>query len=147
MKKNNQAKSYFSYKADEPELVEISQFIRDITDYRVEHDWYVILETLTGEYIDYTDKVVNNIANSDNELNGRKYKFRWSDILIIDKKTNKLKLIVEIDGGIHDVKIKNTNIRNDDYTNAGLPFVVIDKHEIETTIFDLVYKKIEEKLG
>ena len=34
--KNNQAKSFFSYKNDDVELVDIGQFLRETTNYRVE---------------------------------------------------------------------------------------------------------------
>ena len=37
--KNNQAKSFFSYKNDDVELVDIGQFLREHTDYRVELEW------------------------------------------------------------------------------------------------------------
>jgi len=39
--KNNQGKEFFSYKNDDVELVEISQFLRDTTKWRVEREWYV----------------------------------------------------------------------------------------------------------
>ena len=47
--KNNQAKSYFSYKNDDVELVELGQFLRETTKYRVEREWYIIFNQNTGE--------------------------------------------------------------------------------------------------
>jgi len=136
-KKNNQAKSYFSYKNDDIELVEIAQFIRDITNYRVEREWYIVFDKHIGHYLGYTSNIkIENIN-----------KIRNPDIIIIDKKTNKLLLVIEIDGGVHDKKIEDTERRNKDYELAGIPLAVINKLEIETTIFDLLDKIIQEKLG
>ena len=134
--KNNQAKSFFSYKNDDVELVDIGQFIRETTDYRVEREWYIIFDKMTGEYMGYQETFNGNL----------KYKPRNPDLILIDKKTKKIKLIVEIDGGVHDKKFANTEQRNEEYFLAGLPLLVISKLEIETTIFDLVDSKIREYL-
>ena len=45
--KNNQAKSFFSYKNDDVELVDIGQFLRETTDYRVEREWYILSVSYT----------------------------------------------------------------------------------------------------
>jgi very-short-patch-repair endonuclease len=134
--KNNQAKSFFSYKNDDVELVDIGQFLRETTDYRVEREWYVLFDKMTGEYMGYQETFNGNL----------KYKPRNPDLILIDKKTKKIKLIVEIDGGVHDKKFANTEQRNEEYFLAGLPLLVISKLEIETTIFDLVDRKIREYL-
>jgi very-short-patch-repair endonuclease len=134
--KNNQAKSFFSYKNDDVELVDIGQFLRETTDYRVEREWYVLFDKMTGEYMGYQETFNGNL----------KYKPRNPDLILIDKKTKKIRLIVEIDGGVHDKKFANTEQRNEEYFLAGLPLLVISKLEIETTIFDLVDRKIREYL-
>ena len=134
--KNNQAKSFFSYKNDDVELVDIGQFLRETTDYRVEREWYVLFDKMTGEYMGYQETFNGNL----------KYNPRNPDLILIDKKTKKIKLIVEIDGGVHDKKFANTEQRNEEYFLAGLPLLVISKLEIETTIFDLVDRKIREYL-
>ena len=134
--KNNQAKSFFSYKNDDAELVDIGQFLRETTDYRVEREWYVLFDKMTGEYMGYQETFNGNL----------KYKPRNPDLILIDKKTKKIRLIVEIDGGVHDKKFANTEQRNEEYFLAGLPLLVISKLEIETTIFDLVDRKIREYL-
>ena len=134
--KNNQAKSFFSYKNDDVELVDIGQFLRETTDYRVEREWYILFDKMTGEYMGYQETFNGNL----------KYNPRNPDLILIDKKTKKIKLIVEIDGGVHDKKFANTEQRNEEYFLAGLPLLVISKLEIETTIFDLVDRKIREYL-
>ena len=134
--KNNQAKSFFSYKNDDVELVDIGQFLRETTNYRVEREWYILFDKMTGEYMGYQETFNGNL----------KYKPRNPDLILIDKKTKKIKLIVEIDGGVHDKKFANTEQRNEEYFLAGLPLLVISKLEIETTIFDLVDRKIREYL-
>lgn len=134
--KNNQAKSFFSYKNDDVELVDIGQFLRETTNYRVEREWYILFNKMTGEYMGYQETFNGNL----------KYNPRNPDLILIDKKTKKIKLIVEIDGGVHDKKFANTEQRNEEYFLAGLPLLVISKLEIETTIFDLVDRKIREYL-
>ena len=134
--KNNQAKSFFSYKNDDVELVDIGQFLRDTTNYRVEREWYILFNKMTGEYVSYQETFNGNI----------KYKPRNPDLILIDKKTNKIVLIIEIDGGVHDKKFADTEERNEEYVMARLPLLTINKLEIETTIFDLVDKKVREYL-
>ena len=46
--KNNQAKSFFSYKNDDVELVDIGQFLRETTDYRVDPEGYILFNKKTG---------------------------------------------------------------------------------------------------
>ena len=75
-----------------------------------------------------------------------KYKPRNPDLILIDNNTKKIVLIIEIDGGVHDTKISNTEDRNEEYIMANLPLLTINKLEIETTIFDLVDKKVREYL-
>jgi len=53
---------------------------------------------------------------------------------------------IEIDGGVHDKKFADTEERNEEYIMARLPLLTINKLEIETTIFDLVDKKVREYL-
>ena len=134
--KNNQAKSFFSYKNDDVELVDIGQFLRDTTNYRVEREWYILFNKMTGEYVSYQETFNGNI----------KYKPRNPDLILIDKKTNKIVLIIEIDGGVHDKKFADTEERIEEYVMARLPLLTINKLEIETTIFDLVDKKVREYL-
>jgi very-short-patch-repair endonuclease len=134
--KNNQAKSFFSYKNDDVELVDIGQFLRETTNYRVEREWYILFDKMTGDYVGCRETFNGNT----------KYKPRNPDLILIDKETKKIKLIIEIDGGVHDKKFANTEQRNEEYFLAGLPLLVISKLEIETTIFDLVDKKIREYL-
>lgn len=148
--KNNQAKAYFSYKNDDVELVELAQFIRDTTDYRVEREWYVFFNKMTGEYVDYNEKVIQQVIKFDDTGETEiiiPYKIRNPDLILIDKKTGKLKLVIEIDGSVHDKKSFDTEERNNEYNFANVPLLVINKLEIETTIFDLVHKRIKERLG
>ena len=133
--KNNQTKAHFSYKNDDVDLVEVGQFLRDTFNYRVEREWYIVFDKWSGTYKGFTASTVIGFA----------HKIRNPDLMII--KNNKIKLIIEIDGGIHDKKFLDTEKRNEEYFLAGLPLLVIDKSEIETTIFDLVYKKVSEKIG
>jgi len=134
--KNNQGQSHFSYKNDDVDLVEVGQFLRDTFKCKVVREWYVILDKWSGSYIGYSETIPNGFTH---------HKIKNPDLMII--KDKKIKLIVEIDGGVHDKKFLDTEKRNEEYFLAGLPFIVISKLEIETTIFDLVYKKVSEKIG
>lgn len=134
--KNNQAKAYFAYKNDELDLVEIGQFLRDTTNYRVEREWYVILDKFSGTYKGYSKNIPKDMI----------CKPRNPDLILIDKDTKKLVLIIEIDGDIHRVKYADTEERNSDYEDAGLPYITVEPFEIETNIFDLVTKKVAEQL-
>ena len=75
--KNNQAKSFFSYKNDDVELVDIGQFLRETTDYRVEREWYILFDKMTGEYMGYQETFNGNL----------KYKPRNPDLILINKET------------------------------------------------------------
>ena len=142
--KNNQAKSFFSYKNDDVELVDIGQFLRETTNYRVEREWYILFNKMTGEYVGYQETLnLDKILDQNGNI---KYKPRNPDLILIDKKTNKIVLIIEIDGGVHDKKFADTEERNEEYVMARLPLLTINKLEIETTIFDLVDKKVREYL-
>lgn len=135
--KNNQAKYHFSYKNDDVDLVEIGQFIRDTTEFRVEREWYVAFDKWSGSFMGYSETIPNGFVN----------KPRNPDLMLIDKKTNKIKLILELDGEIHKIKFLDTQERNQDYFLAGIPLMIIDKDEIETDIFTLVHKKIGDYFG
>ena len=134
--KHNQAKSYFSYKNDEVELVELGQFLRETLPYKVEKEWYIIFNKKTGEYMGYTP----------NTVVGMNHKIRNPDLILIDKETKKLKLVIEIDGGVHDTKWLDSQKRNEEYFVAGVPLLVIYKSEVETNLFDIVDKKVRERL-
>ena len=142
--KNNQAKSFFSYKNDDVELVDIGQFLRETTKYRVEREWYILFDKMTGKYIGYQETLnLDKILDQNGNI---KYKPRNPDLILINKKTKKIVLIIEIDGSVHDKKFADTEQRNEEYFLAGLPLLTINKLEIETTIFDLVDKKVREYL-
>jgi len=129
--------SYFAYKNDDVELVELGQFLRETTNYRVEREWHIIFERMTRRFVGYNKTVSDN----------PRYRSRNPDLILIDKKSGKLLLVIEIDGGVHDAKIIDTCERDDDYEIAKVPLLVISKLEIDTTIFDYVSRNIQERLG
>lgn len=132
MKKNNQSKQYFSYKNDDNELVELGQFIRDTTNYKVVREWFLVFEN--GKYIGYQKWIAEN----------PRYVIKNPDLMLLNKKTGELKMIIEVDGDVHRVKEMDTEQRNELYKNSGLPLLVINKWQIDTNIFDYVNKKLEE---
>jgi len=136
-KKNNQATGYFSYKNDDADLVEVGDFLRDTVGYKVEREWFIVFDKMTGEYLGY-QKTFNDVT--------RKYKVHNPDLILINKKTRKLVLVIEIDGAVHDVHFLDTEQRNEDYYFAGVPLVVVNQRDITTTLIDLVNKKVREWL-
>ncbi len=136
--KNNQTTSFFSYKNDERELVELGQFLRETMDYRVEREWYIIFSKGTGEYAGFTANAVVDSVN---------YKVRNPDLMLIDKKTKKLVLVIEIDGLVHHIHFADTEQRNEEYFLAGVPLLVIDKEEVKTTLIDYLNKQVRKRLG
>ena len=133
MKINN-----WGFKNDTRELVEVCQFLREtMPNIRVEREWYVLFDRDTGKYVGFTR----------NPLEDTKYKVRNPDIMIISKKNKGLLLCVEIDGSIHDVKVDETNERNEQYEDADIPLLPINKLEIETTLIDLVNRKVRDYMG
>ncbi len=135
--KNNQAKEYFSYKNDDEDLVELGDFLRDVMPYKVVREWYVIFEKMTGKYLGFQKTFNGNL----------KYIPRNPDLILVDKKTNKIVLVIEIDGSIHEVHFAETEDRNKLYEDAGLPLLVVNTREIITTLDDIVYRKVNERLG
>lgn len=135
MIKNNQAKRHFSYKNDTMNLVELGQFLRETIDYRVEREWQILLDRNNGSFIGCYKQTVKSPL----------YKMRNPDLALIDKKTNKLILVIELDGDIHRVKEMDTEQRNDDYKKAGIPMIIINQWEIDTTIFDCVTKELNQR--
>lgn len=133
-KKNNQTKSFFSYKDDDFDLVELGQFIRDTTKYKVEREWYILLSKKNGRYLGYAKTTPLEAL----------CKCRNPDLILIDKKINRIELIIELDGDIHRIKEVDTEERNEDYKKAGIPLLVINKWEMNTSIYDYVNKKLEE---
>ena len=138
--KNNQAESHFSYKNDDVDLTEVGQFLRDTFKYRVEREWFIVFDKRK-------DHQFQNAVYCETIPNRAKWDFKNPDLILIDKKTNKLILVIEIDGSVHDKKFLETEQRNEKYFMAGIPLLVINKLEITTTIFDLIYKKVSEIIG
>jgi len=133
-KKNNQAKDFFSFKDDDFDLVELGQFIRDTTKYRVEREWHILFNSNSGNFMGYYKTIPEN----------PKYNSRNPDLILINKKTKGIELIIELDGDIHRIKETDTDERNEQYEKAGIPLLVINKWEMNTSIYDYVNKKLEE---
>ena len=136
--KNNQKESFFSFKNDDMELVELGQFLRETMDYKVEREWYIVFNKHTGEYIGHTANAVVDRVN---------YKVRNPDLMLIDKKTNKLVLVIEVDGLVHHIHFADTEQRNEEYFLAGIPLLVLNKVEIKTTLIDYANKQVRKRLG
>lgn len=127
----------FITKADDKDLVELGQFIRDTRELRVEREWHIVFEKKSGKYLGYTKTTQKNPL----------YISRNPDLILIDKKTKKLLLVVELDGIIHRIKETDTEERNAQYKKAGVPMLIINKWEIETTIFNCLNDKLDEYFG
>jgi len=133
--KNKSKTAFFSFKNDDKDLVELGEFIRCSTKYRVEREWHLTFDN-DGKLRGYSKTIPEDSH----------YHSRNPDLILIDKKTHKLRLIIELDGDIHRIDETKTNNRNADYDRALLPYLVINTWEIETSIFDHVSHKLERAL-
>ena len=128
----------FIIKADEKKLVELGQFIRDTRpSLRVEREWHIIFDKNSGKYLRYVKTTQKNPLQVS----------RNPDLIILDKKTKKLLLVIEIDGEIHRKKEIDTKERNEQYKKANIPIIAVSEWEIETNIFDYINTKLDNFLG
>jgi len=136
--KNKQTKAFFSFKNDDVDLVELGQFLRDTTGFRVEREWHIVFDKRP-------DHQFHNAVYCKTIEKG--WHSRNPDLMLIDKKSGKLILVIELDGDIHRIDEIATNNRNAEYEKAGIDMLVIKKWEIETSIFDYISHRLEERLG
>ena len=135
--KGKQQANYFSTKADDKDLVELGQFIRDTRPFRIEREWHILFEKKSGGFMGYYKSISKNPL----------YKSRNPDLIVIDKKTKQLLLVIEVDGDIHRIKETDTVERNEQYKKAGIPMLVISTWEIKTTLIDHVNKELDKIFG
>lgn len=132
--------NYFAYKNDEPELVELGQFLRDVFRVCVKREWFILFDKETDQYIRMQNK----------EPTDRKYKYRCPDLAIFHighKKsknviTDKPLLCHEVDGTIHKLRMSETMDRNEQYKRAKIELTVTDKLSMSGSIFNDAYEKI-----
>ena len=131
-KRNNQAKQKFGYKNDTEDLVELGQFLRESLNVRIEREWCV-----------FYDRNETFLGVGKNMPEGRICRFKTPDLMVFNKKNNKLICCVELDGSVHDLHLGDTMDRNELYENLGIPLVVITKSTMGVSMFDDAYNKVQ----
>ena len=148
--KYNQAKRKFAIKNDTGELVELGQFLRDAFKgiLSIKREWFVLFDE-NGKYMRTQETLPYGV----------KPKYRTPDLIIFKKteRTNSSVIMekplfcLEDDGSIHHVHVEDTLNRNEDYKNAEIDLVIVDKPNIKVSIFDEAFSKcetlIKQKLG
>jgi len=136
----NMNRRFIPGKTDDRELVDLAEFLRTYyTGYTVKRDWYVVFSS-EDQYI----------RSQEGQPKGGNY--RHPDIIMFRGRhrgkviTARPDIIHELDGSIHDVHVLDTESRNSQYMNAGLPLSITTKSEIEKSIFDDAAQKITESL-
>ena len=129
--------SKFAVKADDQDLIEIGQFIRDTRGFRVEREWFILFNKDDGKMVGISKEVQKSPL----------FTFRHPDLMILDKKTGRLLLIIEIDGDIHRIKEFDTDQRNEQYKRSNLPVLVVKTWEVKTTLIDHVNSELNKIFG
>ena len=121
--------------SDLEQLVLLKRFLKSRFHMEFKREWYVGF-----------DKEYGNVCKVSREV-GRKEleRFKWKnpDLLCIDKKLGFI--IVELDGAIHDRKVRKTQERNALFRNAGIKLVVLNIADIKEcggTIINKLEKEI-----
>lgn len=135
---------HVTVKSDESDLIELANFFKDtVPDISVKREWFVVFDS-NGKYV----------RSQFSQPKNPSVYYRHPDLMIFPKKFRKEEKVIyeqprvvfELDGSIHDVKLADTLERNKCYSDAKVPLVVTNKKAIKTSIFDDAYHKIMEIL-
>ena len=116
-------------KTDDEQLIAIISYLHEVQEIPrkfLKRDYFILISesdgaTVTGPYRSLTqEQTIGNIVHR-------------PDIIILNEKSE-ISMIIELDGSFHHSNsgLKKTRIRNENYDNAGIKYVVID-------ILDLKY--------
>lgn len=121
--------------SDTSQLIEVASYIRKKYKVKVKREWYILfndfgilgcLESLKRREVDYSIIIKN------------------PDLLWVDKYGM---WIVEIDGAVHDRKVKKTNERNKLFIKNHINLIVVnlaDLKELNINIYDYIDDRILE---
>ena len=117
--------------SDLDQLISLKRFLKDRFHMDFKREWYVGFGKDDGNLYRISEQV------------GRKEveRFKWKnpDLLCVDR--NYGIIIVELDGAVHDRKVKATQDRNKLFRNAGIKLIVLNVADIKE-----LGETIEERL-
>ena len=124
MNKNTQIKNKMIRshpKTDREKLAGLERFIhKEYPDLTVLLEWYLLF--VKGE-----DKFENLYAEITKEMT-QTFTISNPDLVLV---TTDEMVVVELDGGIHDVKTEKTNSRNKRYELNHIPYIVINEADLK----------------
>ena len=126
--------------SDLDQLIRLKQFLRQRFHMDFKREWYVGFDREYGNLY----RISESVGRQELE------RFRWKnpDLLCVDKQHGVI--IVELDGAIHDRKVKKTEERNDLFRGAGIKLVVLniaDIKECQETIIERLESEMLKIVG
>jgi hypothetical protein len=126
--------------SDLTQLITLKRYLRDRFHMDFKREWYIGFDKEYG----YICRVSETVSNRDI----KKFKWKNPDLLCIHKKHGFI--IVELDGSVHDRKIRKTEERNELFRGGGIKLVVLniaDIKECGETIIERLEKEILKLTG
>ena len=102
-------------------LISIANYIRERWHMDFKREWYVGFE----QEQNYLCRIAEEVGRNES----RKFIWKNPDLLCIDRKYGLI--IIELDGAVHDRKIRKTQERNKLFTGAGIKLIVLNISDIK----------------
>jgi len=107
--------------SDTDQLVALKRFLKDRFDMDFKREWYVGFE----QEQNYLCRIAEEVGRNES----RKFIWKNPDLLCIDRKYGLI--IIELDGAVHDRKVRKTQERNKLFTGAGIKLIVLNISDIK----------------
>ena len=107
--------------SDTDQLVALKRFLKDRFDMDFKREWYVGFE----QEQNYLCRIGEEVGRNES----RKFIWKNPDLLCIDRKYGLI--IIELDGAVHDRKVRKTQERNKLFTGAGIKLIVLNISDIK----------------
>ena len=111
------------FSGDSVQLASIEAYLtctHQIPPYLIKNNWNVLFDRKTMRLIGVFDRIGHNILGNTVA--------HCPDLMIVDRTTNRPRLIIELDGSSHGTKTgrKKTASRNSRYRRARIPYEIIN---------------------
>ena len=102
-------------------LIRLQNYIRKRWHLDFKREWYVGFDKETGRIQRVLESVSKRLVEE----------FQWKnpDLLCFTKRNGLV--IIEVDGKIHDIRVAQTEARNQLYQNAGIKYIVLSLSDIK----------------
>ena len=126
--------------SDTDQLIALKRFIKDRFHMDFKREWYIGFDL---EY-SYITKISKEVGIKEVK------RFRWKnpDLLFISRKYGLI--IIELDGAVHDIKVKKTDDRNKLFKDAGIKLIVLNIADIKhkkKTLKEILEKEMMKIVG